>query len=41
MQYFIKHPEMIVRMGEESRRVAVEKYDVHKVNAVIMDVMGL
>ena len=41
MGYFIKHPELIARMGEESRRIAVEKYDVHKVNKVIMDVMGL
>lgn len=41
MEYFIKHPELIARMGEESRRIAVEKYDVHKVNKVIMDVMGL
>jgi len=41
MEYFIKNPEMIVSMGKESRRIAVEKYDVHKVNAVIMKVMGL
>ena len=41
MERFIEHPELIARMGEESRRIAVEKYDVHKVNAVIMDVMGL
>lgn len=41
MEHFIKHLEMIVSMGEESRRIAVEKYDVHKVNKVIMDVMGL
>jgi len=41
MEYFIKNPEMIVSMGEESRRIAIEKYDVHKVNKVIMDVMGL
>lgn len=41
MEYFIKHPELIVSMGEESRRIAVEKYDVRKVNKVIMEVMGL
>jgi len=41
MERFIEHPELIARMGEESRRIAVEKYDVHKVNEVIMDVMGL
>jgi hypothetical protein len=41
MEYFIKRPELIARMGEESRRIAVEKYDVRKVNEVIMEVMGL
>jgi len=28
-------------MAQESRRIAVEKYDVHKVNAVILNCMGL
>jgi len=41
MEYFIKNPELIVSMGEESRRIAVEKYDVRKVNKEIMKVMGL
>ena len=41
MEAFIRHPELIASMGKESRRIAVEKYDVHKVNAVIMEVMGL
>ncbi len=41
MEHFIKHPELIARMGEESRRIAVEKYDVHKVNEVILQTMGL
>jgi glycosyltransferase involved in cell wall biosynthesis len=41
MERFIKHPELIARMGKESRRIAVEKYDVRKVNAVIMEVMSL
>ena len=41
MVCFIKHPELIAHMGEESRQIAVEKYNVHKVNKVIMDVIGL
>lgn len=41
MERFIEYPELIARMGEESRRIAVEKYDVHKVNAVILETMGL
>jgi glycosyltransferase involved in cell wall biosynthesis len=38
---FIERPELIPMMGLESRKIVVEKYDVHKVNAVIMDSMGL
>lgn len=41
MERFILKPELIPAMGEESRRIAVEKYDVHKINAVINEVMGL
>jgi hypothetical protein len=41
MEYFIKHPELIARMGGESRRIAVERYDVHKVNAVILQTVGI
>jgi hypothetical protein len=28
-------------MGLESRKIAEEKYDVHKVNAVILKTMGI
>ncbi len=41
MTHFIEHPSDIERMGAEGRRIAVEKYDVRKVNAVIMATMGL
>jgi glycosyltransferase involved in cell wall biosynthesis len=41
MERFIENPELIPAMGEESWRIAVEKYDVHKVNAVILQTMGL
>lgn len=41
MEYFIRHPGLIARMGEESRRIAVEKYDVRKVNVVILEAMRL
>jgi glycosyltransferase involved in cell wall biosynthesis len=40
MERFIEHPELIARMGKESRRIAIEKYDVRKVNAVILEAMG-
>lgn len=41
MEYFIKHPELISKMGQKSRMIAVEKYDVHKVNEVVLGAMGL
>jgi glycosyltransferase involved in cell wall biosynthesis len=41
MERFIAEPALVVRMGAESRRMAEEKYDVHKVNAVILEAMGL
>jgi len=36
MEKFIHHPQRIKTMGQESRKIAVEKYDVHKVNTVIL-----
>lgn len=41
MERFILKPELIFDMGVKSREIAVEKYDVHKVNRVIMQAMGL
>ncbi|MBA3661687.1 MAG: glycosyltransferase family 4 protein [Gammaproteobacteria bacterium] len=41
MAYFILHPEKISGMGEVSRQVAVEKYDVNKVNRSMLEAMGI
>ncbi len=41
MERFIKNPALVEQMGRESRRIAEEKYDVHKVNEVINRAMGL
>lgn len=41
MRRFIDDPSLIPAMGAESRRIAEEKYDVHKVNKVMLDAMGL
>jgi glycosyltransferase involved in cell wall biosynthesis len=41
MERFICHPELIQRMGRRSREIAEEKYDVQKVNAVMIRAMGL
>jgi len=41
MERFILQPELIDKMGKRSREIAEEKYDVHKVNAVMLNAMGL
>lgn len=41
MKFFMDDPTQIERMGKESRRYAEERYDVHKVNAVLLEKMGL
>jgi len=41
MERFILDPDLAVRMGKRSREIAVEKYDVHKVNALILSEMGI
>jgi len=41
MLRFFEEPNLIGSMGIESRRIAIEKYDVHKVNAVMIEAMGL
>lgn len=41
MERFILQPELIEKMGSRSREIAAQKYDVNKVNAVIMKTMGL
>jgi len=41
MERFIKQPELIASMGERSREIACEKYDVHKVNDVMLKAMGI
>lgn len=39
MMRFIEQPDLIARMGQRSRERAEEKYDVHKVNAVMLGEM--
>lgn len=41
MLRFIEQPELIRQMGQRSRVIAEEKYDVHKVNAQMLKGMGL
>ena len=41
MERFILQPELIVSMGQASRKLAEERFDVHKINQRILEVMGI
>ena len=41
MLRFIEEPSLVIRMGICSRRIAEEKFDVDKVNAVMLKEMGI
>lgn len=41
MLKFLRDPDLAVRMGARARVIAEEKYDVHKVNAVMLREMGI
>ncbi len=41
MQRFVLEPSLIAPMGQQSRIIACDRYDVHKVNAAMMEIMGL
>jgi glycosyltransferase involved in cell wall biosynthesis len=38
---FIEEPELTARMGQRSRQIAEETYDVHKVNEFMLSEMGI
>lgn len=41
MIYFIEHPEQIRIMGDESHKIAIEKFDAEKVNQRLLKILGL
>lgn len=41
MERFIMHPELIRKMGDSSRCIAEEHFNVHKVNQVILKEIGI
>ncbi|NNH00079.1 glycosyltransferase family 4 protein [Acinetobacter sp. ANC 5414] len=41
MQYFIEDPKLITYMGQRSREIALNKYDVHQVNKHMMTEMEM
>jgi len=41
MLRFVEHPELIPSMGAESRRIAEKRFNVHDINALILDSMNV
>jgi glycosyltransferase involved in cell wall biosynthesis len=41
MERFILQPDLIIQMGQASRKLAEERFDVHKINQRILAVMGI
>ena len=41
MRHFIENPTLIPSMGAESRRLAEERFDVHRINQTMLDVMHI
>jgi glycosyltransferase involved in cell wall biosynthesis len=41
MERFIVDPDLAETMGRRSRQIAEQRFDVHKVNAVMLEAMGL
>lgn len=41
MEWFINNPKEVERMGNESYRICLEKFDVHKVNAKMLEYMNI
>ncbi len=41
MEYFIQQPKEVLRMGEESFKMAKEKFDVNKINERLLNFMGI
>ena len=41
MERFILQPDLIIQMGQASRKLAEERFDVHKINQRILAVLGV
>lgn len=41
MERFVLQPDLIDKMGQASRSIAKERFDVHKINQVILQEMGI
>lgn len=41
MIYFIEHPEQVRMMGDQSYKIALEKFDAEKVNQRLLEILGI
>jgi glycosyltransferase involved in cell wall biosynthesis len=41
MQRFVSTPDLVARMGRESRQLAEARFDVRKINRTLIEAMGL
>lgn len=41
MNYFIEHPEQVRMMGDQSYKIATEKFDAEKVNQRLLEILGI
>ena len=41
MIYFIEHPEQVSMMGNQSHKIAIEKFDAEKVNQRLLEILGI
>ena len=41
MNYFIEHPEQVRMMGDQSHKIAIEKFDAEKVNQRLLEILGI
>lgn len=41
MIYFIEHPEQVHMMGDQSHKIAIEKFDAKKVNQRLLEILGI
>ena len=41
MIYFIEHPEQVRMMGDQSHKIAIEKFDAEKVNQRLLQILGI
>lgn len=41
MTFFIEHPEQVRMMGDQSHKIAIEKFDAEKVNQRLLEILGI